>query len=897
MARRTPLLRQQIQRALRPNQTPRLLALGVLASLPITPLQAAEQNLQWHCKPAGDGWACDEKPAPGPAYKRPPHNTSAATNGPRSTRGLSAAEIDWVAEEELTPEQLEQMPAGCCGSYIAPERSDSEATLDPEQAPLRAEADSSRWLQQNTAVLQGDVKLTQGYRQLQADSAELDKGSNTGILSGNVQMREPGVLITSERAKMNMDTGAAELENATYLLHDAHLRGSSAAVKMTPEKVLTLEDGSFTRCEPDGNAWSLHSSELTLDPNIGEGWGKHVRLHVAGVPVFYTPYLRFPIGDERKSGFLFPSISSSDNGGVDVSVPYYLNLAPNYDMTLSPRVISDRGEMLETEIRHMSTHFDTVVSTAWLADDSGGDDQDLEDLIDDGVITEEEAYPFRGEDRWLLGVEQFGGRQSRWFTQIDYTAVSDVDYFRDLGTTSLEVNSTSQLKKYGTAGYRGDHWLLQAEATEYQKLWDDAEQQYKQLPRLTLDGHYRMPADFELQLDHDFTAFDHRDKERDGLITGERLRLDYALTWDQQWMWGFFRPGVKLKHLSYRLDDDYLQAGANDTPSFTVPQGSLDTGLFFEREGNLFGNGYVQTFEPRLFYFYSDRENQDELINVGTGRLRTVDFDTNDLTFGYSQLFRDSRFSGSDRIDDDNRLSVGLTSRFIDASTGIERFSASLGQVFYHDDRAIAIDLTEAQALAQAENQRSDSDFAAQVSARLGKYLRFNSEVMWDADNSDRVSRGNASLRYIDEQYRIFNLSYRYDRIPPLPSDPTDLDGDGILNEEIEQSIEQGDLSFVWPIAGDWNAIGRANYDFTHQRELETLIGVEYNDCCYRVRLVARKWLDNANANVLESLDLEEDRGIFLEFQLKGMGSIGSKVSGILSDGIVGYEQRDNGIQ
>ncbi|GAB3109352.1 LPS-assembly protein LptD [Aestuariicella hydrocarbonica] len=898
MALRKSVLRQHIRRTLCPSQSPWILALGMLAAQPITPLFAAESHTEWSCRPAANnaGWNCLEKIVPGPAYKRPAHSTGKRTNAVAAAavakpRNLPAAQVDWIDESLLTPEQLETLAPGCCGVYLAPMRDDAEATMDPEQAPMRADANSSEWVQESKAILKGDVRLIQGYRQLEADQATLDQNANTALLEGNIRLREPGLLLTGSRAEMNIETGASRIDNASYLVHEGGIRGDSEAISLAPDKVFTLEGGTFTRCEPDSNTWYLRGSEIKIDPNTQQGTGKHVRLNVKGIPVFYTPYIRFPAGPDRQSGFLFPSISASDSDGIDVAVPYYFNLAPNYDLTLTPRYIGDRGEMLEAELRHLSKSFSTRVSGAYLADDDGGS-EDRQDLVDDGTLTEAEAFPYRGEDRWVFAVDQIGGMQSRWYSKIDYTTVSDVDYFRDLNNASLQVNSATHLRKLGELGYRSDNWLYQIRAEEFETLSTTSQKQYKQLPRVNINGNYRLPGDLVLKLNNEYVNFDHPEKDARAVITGERARLDYGLTWDKQWLWGFFKPSAMVKSLHYQLDDEYLNSDANDAPSFTAAQGSLDSGLFFEREGTFSGNRYLQTFEPRLFYFYSEQENQDDLINV-VGTSGDVDFDTDELTFSYNQLFRDTRFSGGDRIDDDNRLTVGLTSRIIDPDNGIERFSASLGQIFYFEDRGITITESLEDALADDDNQRSDSEFAAQLSAQLGDYWRFRTDITWDARNSDKVSLGSASLRYQDDEFRLLNLSYRYNRRDPLLSDPYDIDNDGDMTDEIAQTIEQGDVSFSWPLFGNWSAVGRANYDFTHNRELETLFGVEYNDCCYRVRLAARKWLDNELINSVQNLDLEEDRGIFLEFQLKGLGSLGNKISGILNDGIYGYEERE----
>jgi LPS-assembly protein len=864
--------------------------------------QLSESYQQWSCSPAanGQGWSCNEQVIPGPSYERPRHSFKKLTRKTGTSdavatskqRSLPAAEVDWVDETALSEEQKQAMKPGCCGAYIEPESTHEDAHLKPSDAPLRASANSSEVQQESEAKLEGDVRLTQGHRVLESDKAIINQEANTADLSGNIRLREPGLLLTGASANIDMNTNDAVIDGASYLLHEAGLRGDAKTLKHHGDNRMVMQNASMTQCEPDSNLWYFESSELEIDPNTMQGIGKHVRLKVKGVPVFYAPYLRFPIGDQRMSGFLFPSFSSGDDNGLDIAIPYYLNLAPNYDATITPRFISERGEMLELEGRHMSANTKTDLSLAHLADDDGGDDSELLELVEAGDADAIDRY-YKGEDRWLVDFNHKGNYDSGLYSTVDYTRVSDIDFFRDLDTTSLEVNSTTHLKETGTLGYRTDNWHSKIKVEQYQTISATANTPYQQMPRINVDGEYELPWNLKAELNHEYTDFDHRDADSEVWVTGQRAFIDYGLTWDKEWIWGFFKPGVNVKHLNYQLDDEYLVNGASDSPSFTVPQASLDMGLYFERNGNLFGNGYMQTFEPRLFYFYSDYENQDELIGIDTDGGH-IDFDSSEMTFSYSQLFRDRRFNGYDRIGDDNRLSVGLTTRFIEMSTGIERFRASVGQIYYYDDHAIDLTLTKDQALANAENTANDSEIAVELSGRIYDHWTLSSNLMFDEDDNDKVSRGNINLRYRDDDYRLFNLGYRYVR----KLDTTDLDGDGSVTDNHPYAlIEQADISFAWPLVGEWSVVGRYNKDITNSRDLETLAGLEYNSCCYQVRIVARKWLDTDLHNVIDDTLLEEDKGIFIEFQLKGLGSIGSKMEGILSDGIYGYDLREQNLK
>lgn len=922
------------------SSSPLLVSLGLLASQVLTPALAEEEvHYEWRCRPAVDSqdWDCREVAVPGPAYERPRHSrlyhrqTTAEAARSTSRPAPLRQNLDWVEEAQLTPEQRQSMPPGCCGAYIEPERTDAEANLSPSQASLRATADKSELQRETTAVLQGDVRLTQGYRQIAMDKATLDKTTNIATLEGDIQLREPGLLLTATGATLNTETGEAQMSNTQYVMHATRVRGTAEQLQRRSDEVLVMTNGSFTQCEPDSEAWALRGSEIKIDPATQQGSGKHVRLNVGGVPVFYTPYLRFPAGNQRQSGFLFPSLGSSDDGGADASIPYYFNLAPNYDLILSPRYISDRGEMLETQFRHLSKLFYTDINAAFLSSDDGGDDEDkekqLQELLDAGQITQAEfdtqLKPFEGEDRWLINVNQRGGLSQRWSSSIDYTKVSDIDYFRDLDTASLDVNSTTHLKKFGSASYRSEHWQYSIALEEFQTIVLNVDDPYKQLPRVNVDGSYQW-GDWQLELDNEIVRFDHRDdfhdeNPSDPRILGERARIEYSLSWNKQWIWGFFKPNAMVKSIAYELDEDDLRDDADHNPSIVVPQGSLDAGLFFEREGNLFGSDYLQTFEPRLFYFYSDFESHEDLFNL-TDSGRDIDFDTAELTFSYESLFRDTRFSGGDRIDDANQVSVGLTTRFI-SDSGIERLRASLGQIFYFDNRRVTLtdsfsadeinnpdallndlktqladeNLSISAAAAKrfadlTELTEDQSELAAQLAGQLRDHWRYSLDVAWN-DRSGKVSRGSAYLRYIDDKYRIVNLGYRYNRKDPRLIDSNE---DLVISEDevIEQTIDQGDISFIWPVFGGWSLIARGNHDFTNDRELETFAGLEYNDCCYRVRLLARRWLDNELINTIEDLDLEYDKGVFFEFELKGLGGIGSKVSGVLEDSIVNYSRR-----
>ncbi|MEZ0154267.1 MAG: LPS-assembly protein LptD [Candidatus Reddybacter sp.] len=824
---------------------------------------ATNTHTEWRCDTTADGsWACTELTVPGPAYLKPPHRdikrrTATAKTAAKTDEPLIKLprNLDWVGETELTEEQKQSSTDGCCGRYIEPPRDYPDAELNPDDAPLRASSTTTE-AQDNVATMKGDVQISQGHRQVSSHTAILNQDERTATLKGSVQLREPGLLMLGKEAHFNLDSGELEVNDATWVFHEAAIRGTAGTVARQEDGMIFIDNATYTTCEPGNNTWTMASSNITIDPQTGMATAKHVRIKVKDVPIIYLPWVRYPVDGRRASGLLFPEISFSDKNGFDYAQPIYLNLAPNYDATITPRYMQERGEMLELELRHLSRHSETILGGGWLGDDDGGD-------VEIDPITQ--LKPLEGEDRWLATVDHRGGIGKHWGTTIDYTKTSDEDYFQDIGNATFEARSQTHLKQFAGINYSTDHWRFGVSGTEYQTLINNTSEQYQQLPRVLANGDYHFQAgaqDILLNLKNQFTVFDHDDDTR---VTGDRLRSDFSVTLDKQWMWGYFRPTLKLKHLSYDLDDP-LTPGGNDGPSTTVPVGIIDTGLFFERFSDLFG-GHTQTLEPRIYYLNAKTEDQSD----------NPDFDTDELTFSYQQLFRDERFSGSDRISDAEQLTVALTTRMIDSSSGIERFHASIGQVFYLDDREVALNYSAA----NEELERNDSDLAAEFGAQFSKHWRVQSDILYN-DDSDLVNKGSFSLRYHGEEKALFNASYRYTR-----EDPRIIGG-----QEFDADIEQADLSAYLPINRRWSLIGRWNQDLTNSRELEVFGGIEYNSCCWRAAIIARHWLDRDDDLIIPEEELEYDDGIFFQIQLKGLAGTGGTLDSILSDGIYGYEPR-----
>jgi LPS-assembly protein len=797
-------------------------------------------------------------------------------------------ELDWVPIELLTPEQLKLVPAACCGAYLPPLREDAESDIDPDKANIFGTADYSESEKQTKFIMRDDVYLTQGRRSFRADLFSFDQVTREAKLQGNIQMRESDLLLRADKAYVDTNTGSARLDNARFVLYSTRVRGRAESLKKVGDDLISLDTGYFTSCEPEDNTWSIKGSNITIHNDEHYGTARNMRLHIKDIPIAYVPYFRFPVGPDRLTGFLFPSVSiDRDDGLEEFILPFYWNIAPNYDATLTPRYLSDHGYLLATELRHMSTYFDTQLTSSILNNDRGGFSERLRDQIESGELTEAEAYPHRGKDRWQYGLKQKGGRNQRWTTKIDYTDVSDTDYIRDVDASAVDLNRQAYIRQSFSTDYAADNWNLGAKLEEFRLLTSN-QLPYRELPRLHADGDYRW-NDWLIELDHEYTHFSANrffEGDRDNLITGERLRTRHQLTWDGNYTSGFFKPAVGVKTLSYQLEANNLLPTADESPFFNAPQASVDTGLYFEREKSFFGDNYVQTLEPRAFYLYRDYENQNALFDL-TASGNFVNFDTSDLAFTYQQLFRDTRFSGGDRIDDANSLTFGLTSRFIDLDSGVEGLSLSLGKILYFEDPKINI-LNRAAAAADAP---STSAVAGQVGMQIGEYFHLTNDIVYD-DRKDRVNTLSSSLHYLDDKYRVFNVGYRYSRDPASLSPLNPL-------SPVSKTLNQIDVASIWPLSEQWSIIARVNYDFNYNAELDTFAGIEYTDCCYRIRILAREWVDfDLSPDFLANLDQNDyKRGVFFEVQLRGFGSIGQRISNLLGQAILGYDERETSLR
>ena len=548
---------------------------------------------------------------------------------------------------------------------------------------------------------------------------------------------------------------------------------------------------------------------------------------------------------------------------MDITQPIYWNIAENYDSTISPRYIQQRGIGIEANFRHLNNWSSSKISGAFLGNDKGGDDAE-----DVNPITG--LHPHEGKNRYQFNLNHIGGAGGPWSTFVDYNKVSDADYVRDLGNMTLDETSKTHIQQRAYVRYETNHWNYQIASEDYQTVTRGLMDQYSILPSALVDGYYRFSNNLVVNLSNQYSVFRHTNPNK---VEGNRTRVDYSLAWDQRWDWGFFNPKVQLKHLAYKLNQKPTISPlvVNQNPEVTVPVFSVDSGIFFERDLNWL-NGVTQTFEPRLMYLHSAYKDQSAL----------PDFDTREFTPSYDLLFRDTRFVGGDRIADDKRLTAGITTRIIDSKSGQERFRASIAQSAYYADRRVMLSTTPTiQELAGISRDRSV--IAGELAARINNNWRFASDLVYD-DLDNHLEKTGFSARYNDRKKRIFNFSYRYTR-------RVAREYDGQL---VDQNIKQTNISGFVPLTPTLNLVGRWNHDFTNNRELEIFAGFEYHNCCWRTSLFAYRSLRRDDDVLLPEDELKARNGFAFKIEFKGLGGSGKRVDTMLHNGIYGYERNEN---
>ena len=746
--------------------------------------------------------------------------------------------ISQPAEPEIAPQasqvaseaaKQKPAPAASTGYCFARPKHIQRTTSSESEKPVTVDADDA-FMDDSTgiATFRGNVILVDNDQTLVSDQLKYNINTEDVEASGNLSYQRPDMQFAGETATMNLKDETGQVTAATYKIPSSNARGESGELQMMGNGVTVYKEASYTTCDEGNDDWVFEAAEVTLDENTGVGTAKDMKLYFMDTPVIYLPWATFPIDDRRKSGFLTPSIGSNDSTGFDVSAPYYLNLAPNYDATITPRIMSKRGIQLGGEFRYLNNRNNLVFNAEVLPDDNEYNDNDSR-----GAASL--VHAIRINDR-LNG-------------SLNLNYVSDNDYLEDLGG-SLAVTSTTHLVREGRLGYNGGWFSLTGQLLQYQtidKSIAEADEPYKLLPRVSFNANREITEDLYLDMPLQYTYFDHSLK-----VDGSRLDLNPSLAYQWSRSWGFLKPKASVRYTSYDLDN--RAPGLNSSVDRTTSTFSLDGGLIFERAASWFGNSTTQTLEPRAFYVYTPEENQDDIPL----------FDTGTYDFGVGSLFRENRFTGADRVGDTNQLTLAVTSRLLDDRSAHQYLAVTLGQIFYFEDREIGsvsyYEDSNSQTSTTTAFRNDTSSYVATLESKPFQYWTFDAGLQWDSDLIDETEKSFVRVRYLDNERHLLSARYQYDR----------------ANNEYTK------LSAYWPVAQNTTLVGHSYYSIDQDRSVEAILGVEHgSSCCWRVRALARDYQADASD--------DNNLSFMLQLELRGFTSFGDDVDAYLEQTIEGF--------
>jgi len=749
---------------------------------------------------------------------------------------------------------------GLCpiGEAVPAFRDAPDATGTPDQRlqlPTDIEGDQLEGIEDQDTLVQGNVQLHRGDQFLGTDRMTLNNATGQYVAEGSVRYQDSGMRIVADRAEGNQQTDTHTISDLRYQLTKRRGNGGAEKIELHGEQG-ALIGSTYTTCDPGQKVWELRARRIDIDTDKGMGVARNATLRIGKVPVLYVPWFMFPIDDRRRTGLLYPSISLSGRNGFDWKQPIYLNLAPNYDATLAPRVMSARGVQLGGEFRWLYEQGRGQVSGNWMPTDKlVGDEPDryLRDLNGNPIP----GATLPEDNRGQFSLSAIHNLNPNWYAATNLGWVSDTHYLEDFSNSLYGVSSYFLRSDAGLYG-RGEHWSASLMADRYQLAdytLSDANLPYNRLPRLL--AHWSQPYSHWLEagVDAEAVRFDH-----EVFDAGSRLDVKPYVGVNLEGASWFLRPKLAWRYTAYQLDDSVAAAlGGDRSPTRSLPITSVDAGVYFDRSTDLFGDHYLQTLEPRIFYLRVPYEDQSDLPL----------FDTSPMTFSWGQLFRDNRYTGPDRQTDANQLTTAVTTRLIREDDGRERLSASLGQIRYFKDSLVV-------APGEVPVEQGKSSWVADVAVSPNDRWTINAAYQWDPK---RRGQELASLRtrYLIGDAGIVNLGYRYRRNTAFRP--------GIDPPEARDLLEQADFSFLYPINDNWSVVGRYYYSLLDKKELETIAGVQWESCCLAVRVVGRRYLRNRSGELNNSIQVE--------FELKGLGSAGQKTERVLRRAILGYDRDD----
>ncbi|MCC4782140.1 LPS assembly protein LptD [Vibrio splendidus] len=757
----------------------------------------------------------------------------------------TALYVSTTQAETITDSSVQEMPS-IDQCLIEP------AAENETQLPAHVESDRLEAINGDKAIYSGDVRVTQGNKTILADNVTLHQQENIVVAEGNVNFSDGQIKSISDKATNNLTTDEMTLENTDYEFLCEPGRGNAVYIAKTGKAVYEIEDGSITSCPIGDNAWRLRASSISVDQDEEQATFYNPRFEIQSVPVFYLPYLTVPVGDTRKTGFLYPTVSYGSSDGFEAEVPVYWNLAPNYDLETTFKYMQERGTQLNSKFRYLSDFGSGSIESEYLPDD--------------------QKYSEKG-DRWGAQLQHSGIFQQSWLFEVDYSKVSDIDYFTDL-SSGIGNREDGQLLQEGQATYRSQNWDASVLVRDFQVLTTSNNLPYRLMPQLEYNYYAPEVMDY---LDFDLIShISMFDTDASGKPSATRVHVEPGITIPVGNTWGTWTTEARLLGTYYQQDLDGVDTGSGsdyeglkESTSRVIPEFRSHAGIVLERDTTIVGN-YTQTLEPQVQYLYVPEEDQSE---IGL-------YDTTLLQTDYYGLFRSRKYSGVDRIAAANQVSYGASSRFFDDEYK-ERLNISFGQIFY-------IDKDTKQNLNSDDTDKNSnySSWAVEVDFNYDDYLFYHGGVQYDIDTS-AMQLANSTLEYrfaggyVQTNYRYVTKEYIEDTV------------DFNVGSITKDGISQAGLLGAYQISPKWNASAQYFYDLTTEEELEWLARLNYKSDCWYIGFTYSNQLRSWEGDYINTSSATPvyENNLSVNFGIIGFGTnLGS------DSGAVGDSSSDNSL-
>jgi len=702
-----------------------------------------------------------------------------------------------------------------------------------EQTPLFYRADAVEGVGEKVIEAWGAVELRDRTHRFNADWARYDLEIDEILAKGHVTVRNLSDSISGPEMKLNRQSETGYVKDARYQLGPApnrpshfFARGSATELVFAGPEHYQATDATYTTCTAS-DEWLLRMRDLDIDQTRQVGTAHNVTLYFKDVPIMYTPWFDFPLNRDRKTGFLAPSFGSTGRRGLEMTLPYYLNLAPNYDATLTPRVMTKRGAELSTQFRYLFPTFKGELDAAMLPNDNQ-------------TGTNRYGLSWKHEQslaQFLPGLS----------TSANINKVSDDFYFTDLSDHISATSQTNLPREVALALNRPDYSVV-ARVQRFQTLQDPAAPivpPYNRTPQVLLNAQKLDVYGFDLTTSGEYVHFTHPT-----LLSGDRGIIYPSIAYPIKYGGFSVTPKIGYHMSRYFVDDPSRE---NQYITRTLPIASVDATVVFERDWHAFGEDFLQTLEPRAYYLRIPARNQTNIPN----------FDSAIADLSFAQLFSENRYTGSDRINDANQVTLAMTSRLINPVNGNERLRVTVGERVYFSDQQVT--------LFETPRTSRTSDLVAAATGRISDAWLLDSGVEYNHE-AGRTERLNFGVRYQPEVGKVLNVSYRYVR-------------ELLTAESATTQIKQVDISGQWPITANVYALARWNYSLFDHRLVEGLIGLEYNEGCWTMRLVGQQ---------LATTTENRNTSVFVQLELNGLSRIGTNPLDALRRNIPGYNKTND---